>query len=456
MRPEIGLMKKIVIGLAILAGVAAAPDGARAEIGTADVTPAATLLLPYFEVDLGNPNGITTLLSVNNASASAAVANVVLWTDWGVPSFGFNLYLTGYDVQTIDLRAIFAGTLPVTADDGADPIDSFNSPDGISNQGALSQDINFPGSTGPCGFAGTLYDAPDPTLAIKVQNINRVHTGLSSPLNGLCWGAPHGDSIARGYVTIDTVTQCTLDTPATAGYFAGVVDYRNILWGDYIYVNPGENFAQGETLVHVEACIPGNGFSGFTGNGAGNCPFVAGNYTFYGRYVAANGSDQREPLATTFAARYQGSNKTDLLVWRDTKRTPTGTNGQRACGSSPAWFPLATSDVVAFDNTENSADVCALASNASPAATSSCFPLATQRVNVKNGNALSAKIKSPYTAGWLFLNLNHAVSSDPFPDVAQAWVSTVRTSEGRFSTGGSALQLDNALTAPAGGEVLLP
>jgi hypothetical protein len=55
-----------------------AASSARAEIGTADAAPAATLLLPYFEVDLANPNGIDTLISVNNASASAAVANVVL------------------------------------------------------------------------------------------------------------------------------------------------------------------------------------------------------------------------------------------------------------------------------------------------------------------------------------------------------------------------------------------
>ncbi len=443
-------MKKIVIGLALLAGVAAATT-AGAEIGTADATPAATLLLPYFEVDLGNPNGITTVLSINNASASAAVANVVLWTDWGVPSFGFNVYVTGYDVQTIDLRTIFAGQLPLTADAGAD----FGNPQ-ISPRGSLSQDINFPGFNGPCGFAGTLYNAPDPTLAIKVQNINRVHTGLSSPINGTCWGAPHGDAIARGYVTIDSVTQCTLETPASPTYFQGITDFRNILWGDYVFVNPGQNFAQGETLVHVEACVPGNGYAGYTGNGAGHCPLVPGDYTFYGRYIAGSAADQREPLATTFAARYQGASKTDLLVWRDTKRTPIGSDGQRACGSAPAWFPLATSDVVAFDNSENATDVCALASDASPAATSTCFPLATQRVNVKSGNALAAKIKAPYTAGWLFLNLNHSVANDLFPGVAQAWVGTVRSTEGRFSTGGSALQLDNALTAAAGGEVVIP
>jgi hypothetical protein len=445
-------VKKLAVALFVLTCLIAAPS-ARAEIGTADAVPAATLLLPYFEVDLGNPNGIDTLISINNASASSAVANVVVWTDWGVPSFGFNIYLTGYDVQTIDLRNIFNGVLPVTADAGADPTNT------VSKKGPLSQDINFPGSTGPCGSSATLYSAPDPSLPIKIQNLQRVSTGQSSPIDGKCWGATHGDSIARGFITVDSITQCTLQTPADTAYFtAGVADSRNILWGDYIYVNPGQNTAQGETLVHIESCIPGSGYSGSVGNGAGLCPFAAGEYTFYGRFTPVAGQDQREPLATTFAARYSGAAKTDLLVWRDPKTTTTGNNGKRTCGSSPAWFPLATTDVVAFDTAENSTDECALASASSPAASSTCFPLATQRVNLKTGNALSAKIKPPATAGWLFLNLNHTIAGDPFPGIAQAWVTAVRTSsDGRLSTGVNAIQLDNASNPNQGGPgVLIP
>lgn len=444
-------MKKLAALLVSLTCLLAA-SSARAEIGTADAVPAATLLLPYFEVDLGNPNGIDTLISVNNASASAAVANVVIWTDWGVPSLGFQVYLTGFDVQTIDLRQIFQGQLPVTADAGADPSDTSDPASGVSNKGILSQDINFPGSNGPCGFSGTLYNAPDPSLALKITNLNRVHTGQSSNLDGKCWGATHGDQIARGYITVDSVTQCSLLVPTDPGYFSGgIADTRNILWGDYIYVNPGQNFAQGEALVHVESCIPGSpDFRGYVGNGAGFCPFAPGDYTFYGRYASIAGQDQREPLATTFAARYQGVTKTDLLVWRDTKLLPTGNNGKRTCGTSPAWFPLAQSDVVAFDIAENPSDECA---------SGNCFPLATQRVNLKTGNALADAIKPPSNAGWIFLNLNHSVPSDPFPAVAQAWVSTVRTSEGRFSTGSNAIQLDNALNPDSGigsGGVLIP
>ena len=434
-------MRKLVV---LLAGVAcllgAAP--ARAEIGTADAVPAATLLLPYFEVDLGDPNGVDTVLSVNNASATATVANVTVWTDWGVASLGFQVYLTGYDVQTISMREVFGGQLPLTADAGSDPTDT------ISNKGDLSQDINFPGSVGPCAIP---YNAPDPGAAAKFDNFRKVHQGLASPLNGLCWGAAHGDAIARGYVTVDTVTQCSLLTPKDPGYFpanAGIASAQNILWGDWAILESPQNVAYGETLVHVESCASGGGYLGYAGNGAGFCPLVPGDHSFYERYVAGTASDQREPLATTFAARYQGLTKTDLLVWRDPKLPPSGTNGARACGSSPAWFPLSQSDVVAFDNEENPADMCT--------GGDVCFPLATQRVSLKTGNALADPVKPPFSAGWLYLNLNHVAAGDPLPGVAQGWVVGLRRVEGRYGNGSDALQLDNALTTAAGGNVLIP
>src|SRR5215203_6880019 len=99
----------LVLLLALL--VAAAPAGAA--VGTIDNVPAATLLLPYFEVDLDNANGINTLFSINNSAASAALVKVMVWTDQSVPVVNFNVYLTGYDVQTISMRDILVlGNLP--------------------------------------------------------------------------------------------------------------------------------------------------------------------------------------------------------------------------------------------------------------------------------------------------------------------------------------------------------
>ncbi len=122
-------MKRLL--LACLLVVLAAP--AFAVIGTVDDVPAATLLLPYFEVDLDSTDGINTLMSINNASATAVLAHVVVWSDLSDHVLDFNVYLTGYDVQTISLRDIFvSGNLPRTADDGNDPSDT------ISPQGPAS------------------------------------------------------------------------------------------------------------------------------------------------------------------------------------------------------------------------------------------------------------------------------------------------------------------------------
>src|SRR5512142_2274089 len=125
-------MKKLAL-LALLVALTSS-GAAEAAICQLEDQPAATLLLPFFEVDLANPNGTTTLFSVNNASATAILAHVVVWSDLSVPVLDFNIYLTGYDVQTINLRdIIMLGRLPQTASDGQDPTDT------ISPQGQFSQ-----------------------------------------------------------------------------------------------------------------------------------------------------------------------------------------------------------------------------------------------------------------------------------------------------------------------------
>jgi hypothetical protein len=452
-------MKRLLVGAVLLCGLLLPAHRAAAEIGTIDDVPAATLLLPYFEVDLDSAAGVTTLFSVNNASASAAVAHVTFWTDESIPTLDFDIYLTGYDVQTINIRDIFNGILPRTADDGSDV-----AADTISPQGDISQDINFPGSTGPCATSGLYNPYPTPTLsAAFLVHLRNAHTGAASPVFGnRCAGANYGDNIARGYITVDSVTSCNLSFPSDAGYATGLIDFRNILWGDYFYVNPNQNFAQGETLAHIEACVPGNGYIGYVGNGAGLCPFGPGEYTFYGRYAAVSGNDQREPLATTFASRFANGGAfdggTDLIVWRDSKTVPVGANGPHSCSGTVGWFPLGQTDVVAFDEEENATDLCFQGDNVSPATGGAdvCFPLEAQRIFVEGGNAIADDMGVPYDFGWLYLNLNHTIAGDPFPGVAQAWVTTVMDADGRFSVGYDAIQLDNATATTFGGRLLLP
>ncbi|HYH44631.1 MAG TPA: hypothetical protein VEG34_03035, partial [Thermoanaerobaculia bacterium] len=392
----------------------------QAGICDLDVRPAATLLLPYFEVNLDDPSGITTLCSINNASATAVLAHVVVWSDLSVPVLDFNIYLTGYDVQTVNLRDILVGgILPRTASQGQDPADT------ISPQGDFSQDINF------ASCAGQL---PPPVLpGLFITHLQNSLTGqFSSILNG-CAGRSRGDRIARGYVTIDTINNCTLRFPGDPGYFVaggrGDATNQNVLWGDYDFVNPGQNVSYADTLVHIEADATNPETS------------VPGEYTFYGRFVGWTAADNREPLATNFGARFISGGSfnggTDLLVWRDSKVA----QGAFKCGTVPAWFPLGQEQILIFDEQENPEQ----GELIKP------FPAEANRSKVDGADF-------PVTPGfgWLYLNLNTTVTAagaNPPEDPAatQAWVSVVRTAEGRFASGYDALRIDNACQAVHGG-----
>lgn len=418
---------------------------AQALICTVDDVPAATLLLPYFEVDLGNPNGINTYFSVNNASATAVLAHVVVWTDLSVPVLDFNIYLTGYDVQTVSLRYLLVhGWLPITASDGQDPEDT------ISNQGLFSQDINFASCTGQLPYS-TLPD----NYITHLQSILTGGPSNLSSFDGRCGGLDHGDDIARGYITIDTVNNCSLDFPGDPGYFgpggSGTATNQNVLWGDYFYVEQDQNFAQAETLVHIEAA-PGSGATAATGNyGPDPETTVPGEYTFYGRYVGWNAADNREPLVSTFATRYAigggFDGGTELIVWRDAKIASSEVG--YVCGTvgvtNPPWFPLGQEQIVIFDEQENpnvpegcTVSPCEQGELLTP------FPAETQRTEV---GGLDFPV--PFNFGWLYLNLNSTVAAagaNPPEDPAamQNWVTTIMSAEGRYSVGFDAVALDSA------------
>jgi len=418
-------MKKTVLSLALLALVALGGQ-ASAVICTVDDVPGATLLLPYFEVDLGNTNGVTTLFSINNASATAVLAHVVVWSDLSVPVLDFNVYLTGYDVQSVNMRDILAGNLPQTASAGQDPTDA------ISPKGNFSQDINFASCTGQL-----------PTGALPASFVTHLQTSLTgqfSSLLGGCAGLAYGDNIARGYVTVDTVNNCTLRFPGDIGYFAaggtGDATNQNVLWGDYFYVNSATNRADGETLVHIEASATNPETS------------VTGQYTFYGRYVNWTAVDNREPLATNFAVRFLNggpfSGGTNLIAWRDSKVK----QGAFKCGTTPAWYPLGQEQIVIFDEQEHPQVPTTFPVSPQPPQSGIIpFPAETQSTAVGG-----AAFPVPYKFGWLFLNLNTTVPAagnvpPEDPAAAQAWVEAVMSALGRYSVGFDAIKLDSACVA---------
>jgi hypothetical protein len=412
-----------------------------AHLGTASATvchpaavPAATLLLPYFEVDLNDPNGLTTLFSINNASATAILAHVAIWSDLAVPIFNFNVYLTGYDVQTVNLRDVVVdGRLPQTASAGQDPTDT------ISPKGLFGQDVDF------ASCQGSL--PPPPLTAANVNHLRRSLTGLSSPVfANRCAGQPLGDHVARGYVTVDTVNNCTVRFPGDAGYFGAShsdVTDQNVLWGSWTIINAAHGYAQRSDMVAIEA------------DGDDPATSTPGRYTFYGRYDGWSAVDHRSPLATTFAAQFANGGSfdggTDLLVWRDTKIA----QGPFACPATPGiglpWYPIGEEGLVVFDEQEHPRvlPVC-------PFAGSSCLigqdwvtptPAATQRIHVGG-----ASFPVPVQFGWLYLDLNWVsgvVGNNPpaDPQAGQAWVVAAQSSRGHFAVAFDAQRLDSACAA---------
>lgn len=265
--------------------------------------PAATLLIPYFEVDLAGTDGRTTLVAVTNAGHHSTLAHVVLWTDWGVPTLAFDLVLAQDDVQTLNLRDVFAGNLPAT---GGAP---------------------FPGCTDPVTL---------PALdAAALTALRRQHTGLPDELDHCAGSGRGGVDLATGYVTIDVARRCSTNIryPSSNGYFeadeTGVASNENLLLGDFFLVDAAQNLAAGNEAVHIRA----------DANRYGGEPA-----TFYGSWIGHSGVDARAPLGTRYRARFlRGgafSGGTDLVVWAEPSlATATGVQcGEHAAAVDPCQF----------------------------------------------------------------------------------------------------------------------
>lgn len=342
------------------------------------VEPSASLLIPYFEVALGSSEGITTLMAITNTLPEPVLAKVVLWSDWALPVGSFHVYLTGFDVQTLNFRDIMAGQLPESGA-ATSPVGDRSDPNS-----------SFPGC-----------DSENVSGSFDASFVRRALRG--DEVGGGCWSSPEHPGRAVGYATVDVVNSCSPILPTDEGYFeaegVGVAANTNALLGDFFLAEPGENFAQGTPAVHLVAD------SEF---------FAPGDTTFYGEYVGFDASDARRPLPSSLGMRFISNSSfdggTDLMVWRDVEEPG---KGPADCGdpsrrlNQPWLHSLA--NVVSFDEEENSARL------GGPVDVS-VFIQATQRV--------PAGSLSPWESGWFELDLGD-----------QGWVVGVMRAFGRFSVG---------------------
>jgi len=173
-------------------------NNASCDIGT---YPAATLLLPYFEVDYNAPatEAVNTLFTVINTSKYPAIVRVTLWTDYGYPASWFPMFLTGYGAETVSMYNILArGNYPLTG--SATPA------------GVMSAD----NKSNPNFYSETWCDRVGGTL--RPETLKRLQQIFSAGLRdtGCAIGGKH--EVASGYFTIDVVNSCGVDSPLTPTY----------------------------------------------------------------------------------------------------------------------------------------------------------------------------------------------------------------------------------------------
>ena len=389
-------MKTLLIASLLICGAAfAASPSSINNDDSCDIKvgPAATLLLPYFEVDTNDTTGRTTLFTITNVTRYPQIAHVTLWTDWAYPVFTFNIFLTGYDVQAINLYDVL--------------VRGITAPPGGTT--SLRRRAQSPPSGGNLRAKLDCTAAPAPLPASFLSAVrNAFRTGVFNPGGGITpcstVGGVHANAI--GYATIDVVASCTNLLPSDPSYYTTDLLFDNVLIGDYQQLGsspagtgPAVSFdAAGNPMVHIRA-VP-------EGGGAGNAAVTNLPYTFYDRYTpAANRTiDRRQPLPSTFAARFiQGGPNalsTTFAIWRE------GVTGAGAsCASNVNNSTIAIAELIRFDEHENPFVIqyCQF---------EGCFNPPT-RPAASSTNADSStfpQMGTPDIGGWMYLNLNNGGS----------------------------------------------
>jgi hypothetical protein len=397
--------------------------------------PAATLLLPYFEV-AEDRTGETTLFTITNVSQFPAIAHVVLWTDWSYPVIDFNIYLTGYDVQSINLNdVIWQGIIaplsgPKELGTGTDVSTGAGTGDFDEPENGI---YDFSNCAGLPGTVPTFYR----TRMQTAFTLGSVAAVPGDPSFSACAAVGNQHENAVGYATIDVVNLCTTALPTDGDvYFATEIRFDNVLIGDYQQVNSGQNFAQGNPMVHIRAVPELDGNPGINPTNFSR--------TFYSRYQGPvpNTIDRRQPLPSTFAARWinggTGSFETSYKMWRE------GVNPGTVCATVDDNGFLVVDETIVFDEHENGEGVAAEEADFSPViGTEAITTPETALIPIEDGSEVFPQsILSSATAGWVYLNLHNP--ADPDQDVAtQNWVVVSMRAEGRYSVDFDAAWLGN-------------
>jgi len=394
--------------------------------------PAATLLLPYFEVDLAARSGTGehTIFTITNTSPYAQAARVTLWTSFGYPVIAFNIFLTGYDVQKISLfDVIKLGRIAPDVDMG-----SASSPVGehsVEDNPRLNEQ--------------SCTELPQELPEVVITRLQSAFTQGRIPERGEvpgCNTAGPASTNAVGYATVDVVGACTSTLPTDDDYFSHEIRFDNVLIGDYIQVNGDQEFAQGNPLVHIRA-VPEGGMA--SSRRKSNL-----SRTFYSRLQHTANTrtlDSRQPLPAVFATRWisggRGGFETFYKIWRE-----SGGGPDVECLNFPQAASLAYTEITRFDEDENPESFAG-----SPATVPLHAPVIwpSSLVDANNESIMPPNTNGA-VAGWMYFNL-HNLKDGP---ALQNWIVTSMRAEDRFSVDMDAISLGNGCSAPVAYSTAVP
>jgi hypothetical protein len=381
------------------------------------VQPAATLLLPYFEVSTDFPITDTTIFTITNVTDADRIARVTLWTEYSFPVISFNIYLTGYDVQPINLFDVIVRGV-IAPDEGTG--------NEVSPRGPLSDPDTLIEGQFCDRMPGQLDDA-------YVQRMQSAFTlGVIPPLGTFSPAcAPVGNVHANaiGYATIDVVGNCLFSQPNEPAYFSQDIRYDNVFTGDYQQIDTTTQSAQINPLVHIRAIPEGRTPS------TRNTAHFRVNFpdTFYGRYSAGTTSDARQPLPSTFHARWiEGGPlqyETFYKIWRE---GTTGVGAQCTEYANNAALPVR--EVVVFDEQEN------------PFVSAGPLTLPETSLLAVDDGAMPP-VTNGAQGGWTYFNLD-TVGGDG--DATQNWVIVSMQSPAGYAGDFDATALGNGCTPEKG------
>jgi hypothetical protein len=418
-------MKKTLLTCLAIAAVLVIASPASAITCTVDQRPAATLLVPYFQVSFdGDGNLVSTgvgardtIVTIANASSAPMIAHVNVFDRQSTLVLDFNVALTGWDVQAMRVSDILTGILPASSNSdkiGGDVCQRAGGAVYPATDGFLRVDPLSPADPNDNVLATTDYPVPafGPGL------------GLVDALTLNCDGGH--DLLAIGYIVIDHANYCNISNPTlSAYYFNDAIGMENNLWGEIIFTSGTGIPTYAMSTVNIEADdefgvvaqstpVPVRTFYALywnTGDNGGDvppgsCPNCGSGNPDTDLLISApwdiGYGDQREPLGLKYAARWFDLGTTITSNFRVWRSSITG---------GDCVFAEPTVTLTFYDEDEN---VVAQGRCPSPCTQPTFnFPLETQQRNITDFSHPTG------AAGWVNMSFFNASGGDVWD---QAWV----------------------------------